>query len=44
MHDIVTDSISKVKDSIIEALREENFKLQLKCKNLEAKLLELQKA
>ena len=27
LHDIVPESISKVKDSIIEALREENFKL-----------------
>ena len=44
VHDIVTESISKVKNSIIEALREENIKLQTKCKNLEAKLFELQKA
>ena len=29
VHDIVTESISKVKDSIIEALREENLKLQI---------------
>ena len=28
--DIVTESISKVKDSIIEAQRKENFKLQMK--------------
>ena len=44
VHDIVTESISKVKNSIIEALREENIKLQTKCKNLEAKSFELQKA
>ena len=44
VHDMVTKSISKVKDSVIEALREENFKLQMKCENLEAKLFELQKA
>ena len=44
VHDIVTESISKLKNSIIEALREENIKLQTKCKNLEAKLFELQKA
>ena len=45
VHDMVTENISKVKDSIsiIEALREENFRLQMKCKNLEAKLFELQK-
>ena len=42
--DIVTESISMVKKSIIEAFREENFKLQMKCENLEAKLFELQKA
>ena len=30
VHDIVTEIISKVKDSIIEALREENFKLHMK--------------
>ena len=42
---LVTESISKVKDSIIEALiREANLKLQMKCENLEAKLFELQKA
>ena len=29
--------------AIIEALKEENFKLQIKCKNLEAMLFELQK-
>ena len=28
--DIVTESISKVKDSVIEAQRKENFKLQMK--------------
>ena len=28
--DIVTESVSKVKDSIIEAQRKENFKLQMK--------------
>ena len=39
----VTESISKVKDSIIEALREENIKLQTKCENLEAKVFESQK-
>ena len=44
VHDIVTESISKVKDSIIKALREETIKLQTKCKNLEAKLIKLQKA
>ena len=44
VYDLVTERISKVKDSIIEALREENIKLQMKCKNLEAKLFELQKA
>ena len=44
VYDIVTESISKVKDSTIKALREENFKLQMKCENLEAKLYELQKA
>ena len=44
IRDIVTERISKVKDSIIEALREENIKLQTKCENLEAKLFELQKA
>ena len=44
VHDIVTESISKVKDSIIKALREENIKLHTKCENLEAKLIELQKA
>ena len=38
--DIVTESISKAKDSIIEAQRKENFN----SKNLEAKLFELQKA
>ena len=43
VHDIVTESISKVKDSIIEALREENIKLHTKCKNLESNLFELQK-
>ena len=44
VHDIVTESISKVKDSIIKALREETIKLQTKCKNLEAKLIKFQKA
>ena len=44
VHDIVIESISKVKDSIIKALREETIKLQTKCKNLEAKLIKLQKA
>ena len=44
IHDIVTESISKVKDSITDAIREENIKHQRKCKNLEAKLFELQKA
>ena len=44
VHDIVTESISKAKDSIIKALREETIKLQTKCKNLEAKLIKLQKA
>ena len=44
VYDIVTESISKVKDPIIEALREENIKLQTKCKNLGATLFELQKA
>ena len=44
IRDIVTERISKVKDSIIEALREENIKLQMKCKSLEAKLFESQKA
>ena len=43
VHDIVIESISKVKDSIIKALREETIKLQTKCKNLEAKLIKLQK-
>ena len=38
VYDLVTERISKVKDSIIEALREENIKLQMKCENLEAKL------
>ena len=42
VHDIVPESISKVKDSIIKALRVENFKLQMKCKNLEPKLIKLQ--
>ena len=41
---IVAESISKVKDSIIEVLREENIKLQTKCENLEANLFELQTA
>ena len=44
VHDIVNESISKVRDSIIKALREENFKLQMKCENLEGKLFKLQKA
>ena len=43
VHDIVNESKSKVKDSIIEALREENMKLQTKCENLEARLFELRK-
>ena len=33
INDIVTKSILKVKDSIIEALKEENIKLQIKKKN-----------
>ena len=44
VHDTVTESISKVRDSITEALKEENFKPKVKCKNLEAKLFELQKS
>ena len=44
VHDTVTESISKVRDSITEALKEENFKPKVKCINLEAKLLELQKS
>ena len=34
INDIVTKSILKVKDSIIEALKEENIKLQIKKKNV----------
>ena len=43
VHDIVNESISKVKDTIIKALKEGNSKLKMKCKNLEAKLSELEK-
>ena len=43
VHDIITESISKVKDSITEALKEEDIKLQTKFENLGAKLFELQK-
>ena len=41
---IVTESILKVKESIIKALKEENNKLQKKCENLEARLFDLEKA
>ena len=48
INDIVTKSILKVKDSIIEALKEENIKLQIKkkkkCENLEARLFDSRKA
>ena len=44
VHDVVSESLLKVKDSFIKALRETYFKLQVKCENLEAKLFELQKA
>ena len=33
---IVTESILKVKDSIVKALKEEIIRLQKKCENLEA--------
>ena len=33
-----------MKDSIIEALKEENIKLQKKCEKLEARLFDLEKA
>ena len=41
---IVTESILKVKDSIIKALKEENINLPKKCENLEARLFDLEKA
>ena len=44
VNDTVTESILKVKDLIIEALKEENIKLQKKCENLEARLLDFEKA
>ena len=44
VNDIVTESMLKVKDSIIEALKEENVNFQQKCENLEARLFHLEKA
>ena len=44
VHDVVTESLLKLKDSILKALREKYFKPQMKCENLEGKLFELQKA
>ena len=41
INDIVTKSILKVKDSIIEALKEENIKLQKKKKKKNVKTLKL---
>ena len=42
VNDIVTESILKMKDSIIAALKEKNIKLQ-KMWNLEARLFDLKK-
>ena len=42
VNDIVTESILKVKDSVIETLKEKTIKLQKKC--LEARLFDLEKA
>ena len=39
VHDTVTESISKVRDSITEALKEENFKPKVKCKTLKLSYL-----
>ena len=44
VHDVVTESLLKLKDSILKVLREKYFKPQMKYENLEGKLFELQKA
>ena len=44
VNDIVKETILKVKDSIIKALKEENIELQKNCENLEARLFDLKKA
>ena len=42
MEDIVTDSLSKVKDAIIKGLRAENLKLQQKFELLESRISKLE--
>ena len=41
MEDIVNDSLSKVKDAIIEGLRTQNLKLQHKVESLESRISKL---
>ena len=41
MEDIVNDSLSKVKDAIIEGLRTQNLKLQHKVESLEIRISKL---
>ena len=42
MEDIVIDSLSKIKDAIIEGLREENLKLQQKVESLKSRISKLE--
>ena len=42
MEDIVNDSLSKIKDAIIEGLRAENLKLQQKIESLESRISKLE--
>ena len=42
MEDIFNDSLSEVKDAIIEGLRAENLKLQQKVKSLESRISKLE--
>ena len=41
MEDVVSDSLSKVKDTIIEGLRAENVKLQQKVESVESRISKL---
>ena len=42
MEDIFNDSLSEVKDAIIEGLRAENLKLQQKVESLESRISKLE--
>ena len=42
MEDIVSDSLSRVKDAIVEGLRAENLKLQQKVESLESRISKLE--